>query len=613
VAQEKPLTLKRQKSKATGYRNTAVHDNQLQAEILIDTGVFHLEQGFSYLVPDSMQEFLTIGSVVKVPFREKVVLGIVLEIGKVQKSNLREIQRIVLSEGLTAAHIEFARAVSSRYACNFGQTLHLMLSGLGKIENHIPIGSAAIKQSLVRKSRQYVATRQRPEVFNAAQGYLKNNKDGSVLILFPTLKDLEDFSQTITSSSKDRVLEYGSHLGTSARKTNFQRIISERNLVVLGLRSSIFAPIQDLAQIVIIDEYSSNYYEQRAPYWNTRDVALLRSESEGCNLVFLSSSCSLELYRLIQSGWIKQMNASDFKKVKQSKIVFAPNTFHSTIREGLKFGSVLVTVSGRDYANGFVCAKCWNRARCGCGNFLKLADKGAAECVSCDHATSSWRCSECGESRTLVFRSGAKKIVEELGKAFPQERILLSTADKPLSNLEKQRSIVVAVYGNEPQIAEGYGGIVLLDGEFLVSRSFVRAEEDAFHKFFNTLSYSRDAASIFVSLPIHHPVSQAISAGKQSLFLESAMRDRSDTSLPPHVRIIRIHGEIRSLSALKFKLAEQFSGNCEIFTSQSGSAITIKVQQETALSCLAALKALQKLRSTSSKELFRIEVDPVDY
>jgi primosomal protein N' (replication factor Y) len=74
------------------------------------------------------------------------------------------------------------------------------------------------------------------------------------------------------------------------------------NLVVVGTRSAIFAPIEDLSAIVVVDEGSEHHYEQRAPGWNVRDVAILRSINSHCDLTCIGYSPSSEVARLIRDA-----------------------------------------------------------------------------------------------------------------------------------------------------------------------------------------------------------------------------------------------------------------------------------------------------------------------
>jgi len=78
VAEIKPLNLKRQKA---SNNNNSIHSTRTpvkQVEIAVDTGVFHLEQPYSYFVGSDLADLVTIGSFVSVPFRDTTKTGVVL-------------------------------------------------------------------------------------------------------------------------------------------------------------------------------------------------------------------------------------------------------------------------------------------------------------------------------------------------------------------------------------------------------------------------------------------------------------------------------------------------------------------------------------------------------
>lgn len=612
MAQVKPLALRRQKSSTSYARNIGVPEEALQAEVLVDTDIYHLEQSFTYLVPKELTD-LSIGSIVKVPFKGETVKGVVAEISRATKTNLLSIISVLQERILTKNHFDFAQLVAARYACNYPSVVHAFLNGFDAKKVFESTRPELEPSGVNRVKRSYVDA----SSFSRLQTYLsdkvKSASSGSLLIVFPDQSQLDVFTDLNRESTGGRLVEFGSHLPATKKKLEYARIVSESNLIIAGLRSSIFTPIRDLTEIIVVDEFSSNYFEQRVPFWNLRDLALLRSESDKCDITFVGTSCSLELARLIDAGWVKTVEISKVARNRPGRTSFYPDSFHGVIREGLRSGPVLVCVSSKEYASGFVCANCRNRASCKCGGYLKIVEKGRAECTTCDFQSSDWRCLECGNNRSLIFKSGAKKLLEEIGKAFPREAIRISTADKPLHSMDEYTGIVVATYGSEPDLKGGYGAVVLLDGEFLTSRPLVRAEEETFHKFMKSLAKLQSKGSVFISLFAKHPISQAISSGKNSFFFQTALRERQETSLPPYIRVIRISGEARSISSLRMKLMQQFPETLEAFLSHSGMVLTLKVKHDSVSAVLAALKALQKLRSTTNKQLFRIQVDPLEF
>jgi len=210
----------------------------------------------------------------------------------------------------------------------------------------------------------------------------------------------------------------------------------------------------------------------------------------------------------------------------------------------------------------------------------------------------------------LVYRSGVKKVVEEIGKAFPGRRVILNSTDSETQQEIDEKCIVISTYSTVVKAKNGYAGIVLLEGEEMLARQFIRAEEELFNLWLNVLSLARAGSEIFLSLPSSNPISQAIIAGKPSKFMEYLNKDRLETNLPPYVRIIQIEGEMRALSGLRIKLEGEFGNVLNTLISNSGTRLTIKAKHEGAAELLKSLKALQKMRSSGGKELFAIKIDP---
>lgn len=611
MANEKPLTLRRQRVAISPRRSVDVKSGDLQVEVLLDLGIFHVEQSFTYAVPEHLKDFISVGSLVQVPFKNTKHTGLVVSVDSRNKGNLFSIDSIRATNVFSTEQQQFIERVSERYLGNFPQMLLKAVPPLNKstqIEGK-PFLKKSEKTKQNRRSFIPVCLADNSNSIIARYLLSEHKAGGSTLLLFPTLKALQEFCEEILSAQKLEYLEVGSHLTPAQRRLSFESILTQQNLIIVGLRGGIFAPIRDLTRIYILDESSSHYVEQRAPYWNLRDVALLRAEAERCDLLFFGHGCSAELQRLIELGWVRMAKTTGTSKLTKG-IRTMPNNYFEVIRKALKKGPVLVCSATKDYAPGFVCRNCRNRARCKCGGLLSMQDKGIAVCSMCDLKLKDWRCVECQGIEFLIYRSGAKKMVEEIGKAFPGQRVILTSADSEFGTNIDENCIVISTYSNIIKARNGYAGIVLLDGEEMASRQFIRAEEELFNLWLNVLSLSRTDAEIFLSLPNSSPICQSIIAGKPARFMQYLNRDRQDTNLPPFVRVIQIDGEQRSLSGLRSKLENEYSDVAKILISNSGTRLTVKVKQESATKVLQALKALQKLRSSGGKELFSIKVDP---
>ena len=611
VANVKPLNLKRQRATSAARRTTEIKSGDLQAEVVLDLGIFHVEQSFTYAVPEHLEETLSIGSLVQVPFRNARHTGVVVSVDSRSKGNLFNIESIRASNVFSPEQLHFFEKIAERYLCNFAQMLLKAVPTLNKsTQMHgIPFRDQRERAKLNRRLFIPIGLADDPNAVMIRYLSKEQKAGGSTLLLFPTLKALQAFREAFLTHQDMNHVEVGSHLTPALRRSSFQRILGHENLIILGLRGGVLAPIRDLARIYVLDESSAHYVEQRAPYWNLRDVALLRSDSEGCDLLFFGHGCSAELQRLIDLNWVKLVSKSGTSVLTKS-IQTLPSNYFELIRRALKKGPVLVCTANKDYAPGFVCKNCRNRARCKCGGLLSMQDKGSVVCSICDWSLKDWRCVECQGVQYLIYRSGAKRIVEEVGKAFPGQRVILTSPDDEARQEIGETCIVISSYSNIVKAKQGFAGIVLLDGEEMASRQFIRAEEELFNLWLNALSLARSDAEIYLSLNNSNPVSQAIIARKPARFMQHLNRDRQETNLPPFVRVIQIDGEIRALSGLRIKFENEYGAIAKTLISHSGTRLTVKVKQESAAKVLHGLKALQKLRSSGGKELFTIKVDP---
>ena len=618
----KPLTLKREKAGAPKKSFVDFGETFLQVEVLVDSGVYHLDQTFSYLAPVALTPYLSKGTLVSCPFRGDKKVGLVLDVNESSKAGLKQINSVLIPHALSEGQIEFLNKVAHRYVASRADMLSLILPVGFTSQRKLP---AALQNGVNRThttnsnkvTRESLLISSGLSCAEAAYARLKISGSGGRLVVASTHHDLEALRNLLIKDGTTSFVEMGAHLPLAQRRAAFNRILTEPELVVIGMRSAIFAPLVDLKEIIILDEYSRHHFEQRAPYWNTRDIALMRSETEQASLCFIGTSFSAEIWRLREIGWITSAQAEDAAARnavwKKSNFFTEGASELSLIRQGLHKGNVLICVSDKDYAPGVVCSKCKTSIRCDCGARLLAKERGRYACSLCDFTTDNWRCSECLDNKVLIFRSGAKKVLEELGKTFPGQALFLSTADKRINISPTDKAIIVCTYGAEPIDSLGYSAIVLRDCTEMLNRSFVRAEEDTWQKIMKAINLRSKESHVYISLPTNHPISQALISGNSNRFFSSLLNEREEVGLPPLKRVFRISGETRSISSLRSKLQMEFSGVLEALISNSGSLITLKVEHQSANQILSALKALQKLRSTSGKSLFKIEVDPYHF
>lgn len=117
MATLKPLTLRRQRASTTSHSHSD-QSGSLQAEVLVDTGVYHLGDPYSYSIPTNLANAINVGSVVSVPFASGTTTGIVLSVGPINRAGLKTIRSITHENKISVSLLNLAREMANDAICN---------------------------------------------------------------------------------------------------------------------------------------------------------------------------------------------------------------------------------------------------------------------------------------------------------------------------------------------------------------------------------------------------------------------------------------------------------------------------------------------------------------
>lgn len=568
----KPLTLKRQR----GVTSTKARTFEFSAEVCIEGLPFHLPETYSYGIPNELGSLVQIGSKVRVPFRNDICDGFVLSISTSNQSPVKPIDTVG-KEKIEPQLIDSARAIAERYICRLSDILRMI--------DPVSVGESSNSKNSPQKSLSFKSLR--GDWIGEESERITSYK--SLLIIFPTNRDLERLAERLTTA------------GIAYRDLRKKSSGPDLGGVFLGLRSAIFAQINNLEAIWIVDENSEHHWERRSPKWNTRDVALIRYQNEDFELRFLSVCPSLELWRLYEIGYIKNERGSSRRRPDR-RIFFNNDSIHKAIRFGLEKGSVLVTVAGKDYVKAFACSKCSSAPRCECGGVLLPTPKSLLKCTICKESK-SWKCLECGSTKYNLIGKGAQRLKEEFRKSFPNIPIYSSTSEREILKVP-ERSIVIATSGMEP--IGKIGGIISLDTLFLQNIPELRAEERLRAQLFTLLNNLVEGGVFFLNLPANNRLSKAISLDSPENSYFSELAERSEARLPPNWRIVRI--ECEGVSSAISGLVSEHPNVLVSYESSRVAMLRTEVSQTGQL--VKSIKLLQIYRSLSRKPLLKLEIDP---
>jgi primosomal protein N' (replication factor Y) len=189
---------------------------------------------------------------------------------------------------------------------------------------------------------------------------------------------------------------------------------------VVGARAAAFAPVGDLAAIVVIDEHAEAYREERMPTWHARDVCLERARRAGVPCVLTSPSPTLDALAQVPetapSRAVERAGWPIFDIVDRRRDDTAQqNLFSERIVGALRGAGPVVCVLNRTGRSKLLaCAKCGELARCEhCRAAVQQRDDGTLVCLQCATVRPAL-CTACGSQQMKNLRLGITRAREEL-------------------------------------------------------------------------------------------------------------------------------------------------------------------------------------------------------
>lgn len=392
---------------------------------------------------------------------------------------------------------------------------------------------------------------------------------GAVVVV-PDAKTLERLQTAVQARvAPEVVARLHSEDKPTPRYRAFLDVLHGRRQVVLGTRPAVWAPVHNPGLVVVVNDGDANLVEQRAPYHHARDVALLRSEHEGLALLIVSHGVTPEAQRLVDTGWATQVRPErEVLRRHMPRIVATADSWHAqrdslagrarlpetayrVAREALHRGPVLVQVARAGYAPTIACDRCREPARCTvCDGPLRIGGHGQMPvCGWCAREALAWSCGVCGASRWRMTSVGSQRTAEELGRAFPQVPVIASSGDSIRRTVTDQPALIVATPGAEPWADGGYAAALLLDGDRMLSRPGLRAEDQTLSRWFEATALVR-AGSLDGTVVITSEHTRAVNTlvrWDPSGHAVRELAERRALHLPPAVRSAAVTGPLEAL------------------------------------------------------------------
>jgi primosomal protein N' (replication factor Y) len=624
----KPLRLQREIYQASPKVNSLEI-----AHAWVDSGLSHLDGPYSYRIPDDLVNALSVGSRIKVPFNSRMCEAIVINIERVHEvsRDLKVVASLlgdipVMNEKLISFYSQMARYwASDPYSIirSGVPTRAVSVEKNFNIKAFTPERNGVFSRKKVDKSFLMHRAHESAYVELGELAFSKL-KRGSVLLLLPDAKDVARMCEELGRRSVDiPIVRLDSSLSRTERYENYLKIaVSEKSLVV-GTRSALFAPINNLDSIIIGFEKSEQFFEQKHPFWNVRDSSILRAEIEQCNIYFtgyVPSSCMALMIEEREVNFVGDRTGIKTSAFPQDKGELLPNRLIPVIRKSLDQGRILFLAPRKGYANALLCAKCKNISLCQCGGRLLITSLNSDPiCAICSTTVKAWSCKWCSGTIKYASARGIERFYEEIGRAFPNMAMQMSNAPKILEEVLPQTRIVIATPGSIPGNTVDYSAVVILEGQRFLSNGSTSYEEMVYESFFDAASRVRKGGNVLVVLDSFHPVIASLSRWNPSFLIKKILRESSEAFLPPFSSTAILRSEISEGVMIRNGIAKSVKdGRLPEFsrvylsqgTSKNESRIFVSVPRSDRQVLVDFLRELSRKRAIAKKSSISIALDP---
>ena len=247
-----------------------------------------------------------------------------------------------------------------------------------------------------------------------------------------------------------------SALSDVARAREWWRVRNGEARVVVGTRSAVFAPLNNLGLIIVDEEHENSYKQEETPRYHGRDVAVVRAKMEDAIALLGSATPSLESFHNAENGKYELLTLAsrvadrsmasveimdlreEFQRTAQTSPISAE--LHSGIQECLAAQTqALILINRRGYSWSVLCRSCGASVQCADCSISMTYHKhrNRLECHYCGSIQSvPLACPKCRSKYVYFFGEGSEHLEERLRKEFPGARI--ARLDRDTARTKKQ-------------------------------------------------------------------------------------------------------------------------------------------------------------------------------
>jgi len=394
------------------------------------------------------------------------------------------------------------------------------------------------------------------------------------LVLLPEIALSGEFINRVEARFGFKPAEWHSGVTMTERRRCWKMVGQGAAQLIVGARSALFLPFQNLGLIVVDEEHDTSYKQEDGVLYNARDMAVLRAAINGAQVVLASATPSLESWANVEAGKytrlvlssrygpavMPKMSAIDMRAEDLPGGTWVSPTLCDAIAERMERGEQsLIFLNRRGYAPVTLCRACGNQIGC---------DQCDARMVE-HRFLNRLMCHQCGETKPMpkvcphcqaedklsAVGPGVERMGEEITALFPDARVAVLSSDLYGSARAMKAHIEQISQGGTDIIigtqlvAKGHNFPLLtlvgvIDADLGLQGSDLRAAERTFQLMRQVAGRAgraeKQGEALLQTYQPEHAVIRAILAGDEEKFWAAEAGERKAAGVPPYGRMAGI-------------------------------------------------------------------------
>ena len=379
----------------------------------------------------------------------------------------------------------------------------------------------------------------------------------------------------ISRFGKKEIAVLHSKLSVGERHDEWERIRKNEAKIVIGARSAIFAPMNDIGIIIIDEEHDSSYKSEANPKYNAKEVAKYIAKQSKCPLLLGSATPDIntyyksyeneeiELLKLTKRANSSSLPSVEIVDLKQelangNRSMLSVDLYSEIEKNLEQKRQTILFLNRRGYSTFVMCRECGYTAKCkNCNiNLTYHANTHTLKCHYCGYETKVLTtCPECGSLQIRYFGTGTQKLEAEIKKIFPNAttiRMDVDTVTKKDSHekiLQKFKDENINILIGTQMVVKGHHfpnvtlvGVIAADGSLNIDD--FRANERTFQILTQVAGRAgREKDKGRVIIQTYNPENFAIECSREQnydLFYQTEIGIRQSLKYPPFCDIILI-------------------------------------------------------------------------